>query len=362
MTLDGSSRTASRPGGAPVAVRGAWHPVPARDLTTWNERLLTTDASLFQYPYWNEPLRHLHFEPRYLVYGEPNAPSAFLCVLELGPPGLRVALAPRAPVMLGGESRLPEGSTSALLRWSRRRGHLFLRLTHEREAVLAEWAAVPGAVRRDPFPFYVEPQEELLVDQAGPDEQVTAAFQPVARRNLRKAREVGYRIQSDGSPELLERVWPLFEDLSRRKNIRYRRRESFLDLLRHAAPYAAARTFVAWLGDSPIQAILVVRDGPTAHYIIGALDTAALGEHESPSVLLHWTAMRHFAAAGTRYYDLGTRSGPVYAFKQKFRPQHRQLAPPVALISNPVRFRCWSLMAETGLRRVWPRLKRLLPR
>ena len=339
-----------------------WHPIPPSEVAAWNDSLLGTEASLFQLPYWNEPLRTLHFRPTYLTYNEGGRPIAYVCVLELGVPGLRIALAPRGPVPLVRDGMLPASALHALHAWSARRGHIFLRLTHERADLLEQWAVLPGARRTDPFPLYSEPREELLVLQEGSDEQVAAAFQPVARRNLRHAQQVGYRIESDDSPALLTRMWPLFQTLSQRKNFRYRPLDSFLTLLRLARPHGGACTFAASFNDRPVQAIVVVRDGRTAHYIIGALDTDTLGDRESPSVLLHWLAMRHFAAQGTRYYDLGTRSGPVYRFKQKFRPMEREIPPPVVLVPHPLRFRSWSTVIDGGLRRAWPTLKRLIAR
>jgi lipid II:glycine glycyltransferase (peptidoglycan interpeptide bridge formation enzyme) len=107
---------------------------------------------------------------------------------------------------------------------------------------------------------------------------------------------------------------------------------------------------------------LVVRDGLSARYIIGALDVEGLGERESPSVLLHWHAMRDFQARGARVYDLGTSSGPVHRFKQKFRPTERHLALPVTIVLHPWAYRAWMGMALTPMRSVWPRLKRLLTR
>jgi hypothetical protein len=361
-TRSSARHSDSRGATATASVSGpsGWYPVPAPELATWNGILLGTDASLFQFPYWNEPLRALHFRPQYLVYRQDQVDLAFVCVLELGLPGARVALAARGPVPLGSEGVLPDAAVHALAEWSKGRGHLFLRLTHHREDLLRPWADLAGRLRPDPFPFYSEPQEELLVAQNASDADVAAGFQAVARRNLRRGQEAGYRIESDDTPELLARVWPLFETLSRRKNVRYRRCESFLTLLGLARAHDGARTFVAWLGDRAVQAILVARDRSTAHYIAGALDTEAVGERESPSVLLHWVAMRHFAAAGTRYYDLGTRSGQVYQFKRKFHPEYHHLPPPVVLVSHPARFRCWSMLADSGVRRLWPRLKRLL--
>ena len=110
-----------------------------------------------------------------------------------------------------------------------------------------------------------------------------------------------------------------------------------------------------------MQALLVVRDRDTAHYISGALDTIALGETPSPSVLLHWHAMRDaFRRWGTARYDLGTRSGNVYPFKRKFRPLEHHCPPPVTLVGNETLFRLWLGAGLPMITRQWPRIKRAL--
>lgn len=340
---------------------GPWMELPAEELESWDRLLLSTEASLFQFPYWNEPLRHLRITPRYLVLGGGTRPRAFVALLQLGPPGARIGLIQRGPVPLDGAAPEP-AELAALGAWARARGFTCLRCSHERLDILDAWAALQAAERTDPFPFFREPQEELRVALVADEQSMLAGFQPVARRNLRRGAEAGYAIESHDDPEFLRAVWPLFQSLAQRKHFTYRPLNSFVELLEHARPHGAARVFTASFNGRVLQAILVVRDGLSAHYIIGALDVEGLGERESPSVLLHWRAMRHFQAQGARIYDLGTSSGPVHRFKQKFRPAERHLAPPVTIVLHPWAYRAWTGVALAPMRTVWPRLKRLLAR
>ncbi|HJU65366.1 MAG TPA: GNAT family N-acetyltransferase, partial [Gemmatimonadaceae bacterium] len=250
----------------------------------------------------------------------------------------------------------------ALAQWARHRGYAFLRFTHANRQQLEEVGAAGGIRGEDVFPFYREPQEELLVSQEGTDDEVLAGFQAVARRNIRGALKVGYRIASGDSPEMLRGLWPLFQKLSDRKGISFRPLESFVALLGQARPYGAARVYSALLGERAVQALIIVRDGVTAHYISGALDMGAIGDLESPSVLLHWHAMRDFAREGVTYYNLGTRSGVVHRFKQKFRPVEQRNPPAEIVVTNPIPFWLWSRVGMKVLRPVWPALKRQLAR
>jgi hypothetical protein len=343
-----------------TSARG-WRALAPAALPRWNARLLETPASLFQYPYWNEPLRALRFAPQYLLYHVGGEPVAYACVLRLGVPGARAGLVQRGPVGLGTDGEVPAGALHDLQQWARGSGCIFLRFTHHDPALLEQIAATGDARRIDAFPFYREPQEELLVPQYADDDAVLRGFQPIARRNLKKALEVGFRLESSDDPESLAAVWPLFEGLARRKRLSFRPQSSYRAILEQARPHGGARVHVAYVGERPVQALLVVRDRDRAHYISGALDTEALGETPSPSVLLHWQAMRDaYRRWGCTHYDLGTRSGNVYPFKRKFRPVERHCPPPVTLVTNPTLFRLWFSAGLPAITRQWPRIKRAL--
>jgi hypothetical protein len=304
--------------------------------------LLALDAPLFQLPYWNEPLRAMGFRPRYLTLTDGARPLAYATVLQTGLPGARLGLVQRGPLVRPDSGMAPDVAAQRLAAWSRRHGFMFLRFTHPHGDVLDALAAMPRARRVDAFPFYRDPGEQLLVPQLGTDEDLLASFQPIARREIRAAEKVGYRIERSTDPETLARLWPLFERLSKRKGFNYRPLESYLVLLRQAKAYGGASVFAAYLRDVPVDAILIVRDRRTAYYISGALDVAALGDADSPAALVQWIAMRALAREGVELYDLGTKSGAVYQFKRKFRPREISHPAPVTVVANRALYMAWS--------------------
>ncbi|HEU4565335.1 MAG TPA: GNAT family N-acetyltransferase [Gemmatimonadaceae bacterium] len=339
-----------------------WHAVPAAELAGWSERLLRSGASLFQLPYWTEPLRQLRLSPVHLVWRDRGTAIAWASVLRFGLPGAYVGLVQRGPVSLVDGTPVPGRASMELVQWAARHGIFCLRFTHESERALEAVAAHPRARRLDPFPWYRDPREALLVPQDGDDDAVLARFQPLARRKIRKGSAEGYHIDHSAAPDALRDAWPLFQRLAARKGFSYRPLESFLHLLRLAAPVDGARVYTAWLGGVPVQAILVARDGCVAHYICGALDVEAIGHRESPSALLHWRAMRDFARLGAMDYDLGTRSGEVYQFKRIFHPCEVVFPAPVAVVTNRALFGAFAATALRIRGERWRRLKRVLSR
>jgi hypothetical protein len=339
---------------------GAWCEIAAAELAAWDRRLLSSDASLFQYPFWNEPFRRMRFSPRYLSYVVEGRPRAYLCILSFGPPAARIGLIQRGPVSLTGEEALPVPALASLGRLAKRRGYIFLRFTHSRGETLDALPAVGRTEPLDPFPFYRDADHALIVEQGDDEAATLAGFQEVARRNIRKALQAGYEIEASTAPERFVAVWPLFQALAERKGFRYRPLASYLDLLRLAEPGRCATLYTASLEGRSVGAILVLRDRTTAHYISGALDVTALGDGASPSCLLHWRAMRDLYQQGARFYNLGTRSGAVEQFKRKFRPLEVIHPSPVTLILNPTLYALWCASVLRVMPPLWRSVKRVI--
>jgi hypothetical protein len=348
------------PGLMKSAFRSDWAEIPRQELVTWNQQLLETDASFFQYPYWNEPFREMYFAPRYLAYRAQGKFIAYVCILTFGVSSLRIGLVRRGPVSLIPNVEVPFLALEDLKNWAKHEGYVFLRFTHSNPECLERISSLGLTERVEAFPFYRDSCDELIVEQVEDDAQMLAKFQPVARRKIRKATEVGYDLRVSDSPEALINVWPLFLALSDRKGFRYRPLASYLDLIRLAQPHQSARLYTAYLGQKPIEAILIVRDRMTSHYMSGALDVNALQGEASPSCLLHWQAMRDFFRLGVKYYNLGTRSGTVYQFKSQFRPLEKIGSPPVTLVISPGMYRLWSALVLRLAPSLWPRMKRIL--
>jgi lipid II:glycine glycyltransferase (peptidoglycan interpeptide bridge formation enzyme) len=228
-----------------------------------------------------------------------------------------------------------------LVLWARRHHYIALRVTHSSEAFLTTLAGRGTTERIDGVPFYPHPTSELYVDVSKDEATVLSGFQAVARRNIKQAREAGYVITVDRDPQAMDKAWPAFESRSAQKGISYRDLETYKRMMREAEPHRAAHLYTAWRRETPIAVILVLRDRTTAHYFLGTIDIDALGEDPSPACLLHWHAMRHAAEMGVTYYNLGTRSGPVYTFKAKFRPvEHERPAPLTVAVNLPL-YRLW---------------------
>jgi lipid II:glycine glycyltransferase (peptidoglycan interpeptide bridge formation enzyme) len=255
-------------------------------------------------------------------------------------PGLRFGCILDGPVTPGGWP-MEAAVVRELVKWAHRNRYVALRVTHSSETFLDSLADTGNTDRIDAVPFYPHPTSELYVELSSDDSSMLSRFQAVARRNIRQARDAGYVISVDHDPRAMEKAWPAFESRSAQKGIRYRDRETYARMMHEAEPHRAAHLYTAWRKERPIAAILVLRDCTTAHYFLGTIDIDALGDDPSPACLLHWHAMRHAAEMGNTFYNLGTRSGPVYTFKSKFRPVEHERPAPLTFAINPRLYRLW---------------------
>jgi len=335
--------------------RSGWSEIPASETQSWNKRLLETDASLFQYPYWNESFRRVRLCPHYLVYGSPSAPTAYVCVLTTGVPGFRVGLIQRGPVALEPGALLDVEWARDMEEWARRQSCIFLRFTHFDETILRTLSSVGASQGVDPFPLYSDPAEELTVELCE-DESLLASFSQTARKQVRRASREGYEVRVEDKTDDFERVWPLIVALGERKRFSHRPLTSYFDLIRLGAAYGCTQLYTAYLGASPVEAVLVCRDRKTAYGVVAALDVDAIKGKHTPSFLLYLQAMHNLWSLGCARYCFGTKSGNVFEFKSRFHPDISVRSPPVTMVVNKALFPLWTL----GVLRILPTLRLLI--
>lgn len=316
-----------------------WRLLRADESCAWNARLRAHGASFHQFPDWNQAMQSWRLRITDLVCEAADGCLAFVSVQSLGWGRARVGIVREGPVWLRPASA---DEHDFLLRTLadglRALGFVAVCFAHRDGALLERIASVGQSTREPLIPFTIADREALLVSLAGTDEELLRGFAPVARRNIRQALAAGYAVEESGSARDLRRAWPLWKRILRRQNVYHRSRTTYARLLRRAGETGFARLFLASQQGRAVQAILVVNAGAEATYIIGALDREALAGAPSPSCLLHWRAMQAARDRGSATYDLGSRSGPVQRFKNKFRPREVSKDPPVCLVLEPALF------------------------
>ncbi len=337
-----------------------WSEIPRQNLSAWNEILLTTDTSLYQYPFWNEPHRPLLLFPRYLVWGNQARPLAFVSVLTVGFGPFKVGLVFRGPICIHSSCARCRLATTELVEWAREHGYMFIRFTHSDSQVLRQLAVSGHAEDFDAFPYFLDYpvlSPDYVVAQHEDEEQTLAGFDREVRRKLRRASEMGYEIRTDDSADALAAAWHLYLDCARRKQFRIERPLSvYMETIRQARPHGCVGVYSAYLNGKLVGSNLVFRDATAAHSHIAAFDP----EHRHAAVLLHWHAMRDMYRRGTRFYNMGPGPGTLAQFKQQFCEQPVSYPAAMTVVLNEPLFKIWRKTIFPVAKTLRPTLRKIV--
>ncbi len=318
-----------------------WREVGLNDLSTWNQHLLNTDASIHQYPFWNEPSRLMGVRPRYLVATLNGQPVAFTSVLTLGFGPVKIGLTFRGPVFLDANQPASSALIQELLNWARGEGYIFLRFTHSDPEVLAQLASAGRAEDLDAFPYmldYSVVAGDYIVPQLETEEETLAGFDREARRKIRRGAEAGYTFHSDDSPEGLARLWPMFRECAHRKRFRIERPLAvYAETMRLAQRHDRVRIYTACLHREVVGAAVIFRDRTTAHCLLAAFTP----DHRQSASFLHWNAMRDMYRLGARRYNMGPGPKSLARFKRTFAAAPVMYPRPLTVVLKEGWFGLW---------------------
>lgn len=347
-----------------AAIYASWSEVHRRDLPAWDNLLRATDASIYQYPFWNEPYRRMLVRPRYLAWGTARDPLAFATILTVGAGPAKIGLVFRGPAPLSPDVQLPRTMFGDLLEWARSQGYMFLRFTHSDPEILTGLAIsskgmAADALDLDAFPYlcdYPIVTEDYIVHQHKSEEDTLASFDRDARRKIRRGLEAGYEFHSDDSATGLQQAWPLFQGCARRKHFRLERPLSFyMDLMRGARLYNRARLYTVSLNGKTVGGTLVFRDRTTAHCLLAAFDP----DHRNSAALLHWRSMRDMHDLGASRYNMGPGPGTLARFKGEFCECPARYPSPLTIVLKRDWFRLWKRAFVPMAKQLHPLLRKL---
>ena len=323
------------------AIASPWFEVREKDLPLWNDLLLTTDASLYQYPFWNNPQRSLGLRPRYVAWGPQHQPHAYACILTAGFGPAKIGLVFRGPTCMQPGTKLSQAAINGLLDWARAQGYLFIRFTHSDPQVLSQLAAAGHAENIDAFPYFLDypiMSPDYVVEQHDSAEETLAGFDREVRRKIRRATEQGYEFRIEESPDALMQAWPLYQECAHRKHFRLERPLSvYMETLRQAQAHGCVRIYSVLLNGKVVGNAVVLRDRTTAHCWLAAFES----EHRQSAVFLHWNAMRDMQSLGVNCYNMGPGPGSLARFKQQFTQTPVSYPGPLTVVLKQNWFKLW---------------------
>ncbi len=327
-----------------IAVR--WSAMSSAEVAGVAARLAAfkEDVSVKQHPCFAERFRRPLSKPVFLkcLDGD-GAMIGFLSLIRLGFAGVKCGFALDGPVFFERlDPGLMEVAARSLADRLRSLGYAFVRFTHRDEDGMDSFLNLPEATTVDPLPFVLRFGGELLISLDREEEKILAGFQQVARQEIKKATQAGCEVRQSTSRAVFLEVWPKFVTRAKIKGIRVGSSRQYEAMFALNGPGDFAKFYGGYYDGEPVFLAVLLREASAAYYLLGALDATALGKRPSPACLVHWTAMRDYRNAGCSRYNLGTRSGSVYASKKKFRPVQAPKPSMATMILRPVPYGIWS--------------------
>ena len=342
------------------ATTATWFEVRQQDLAAWNDVLLDTEASLYQYPFWNEPYRPLGLTPRYVAWGTQDRPLAFASILTIGFGAAKIGLVFRGPTCIDSRCDMCHVAIGEFVDWARQQGYIFIRFTHSDPRILSQLASSGHAENFDAFPYFLDypiTSPDYIVEQRDDEDETLASFDREARRKIRRATEQGYEFRSEDSPEALAEAWPLYEDCARRKHFRLERPLSvYVDAMRRAEAHDCVRLYSVHLNGKMVGSTLVFRDRKMAHCQLAAFDA----DHKQSAVFLHWHAMRDMYSMGAHSYNMGPGPGTLARFKQQFCETPVSYPGPLTLVLKENWFKVWWKVVFPIAKSLRPTLRKIV--
>ncbi len=149
-----------------------------------------------------------------------------------------------------------------------------------------------------------QPRQTLFSDLTKPTEKLSALQKSKTRYNIGLAERKGVRVFHI-EPTQSAQYLPVFLQLTHETNLRNQIKshpESYYQALLTVLGQAGmASIHLAYVGDQPISAMILIRHSGVATYLFGASTSA--DRSSMASYLLHWETMQYAKAQGDTVYD-----------------------------------------------------------
>lgn len=269
--------------------------------------------------------------------------------------GLRVAYAPKGPLLDWEDVPLRQQVLSDLAARARQLGAIYLKIDPD----VRLGTGVPGEpnAREEPLghalvdelqtagwgfsPDQVQYRNTVLVNLDQPEEALLAGMKQKTRYNIRLASRRGVQIRPGGKEDL-NILYRMYAETSARDGFVIRDQDYYFYVWRTfmAGQRTAARPgpgnpvpdrplaepLIATVDDEPVAGVVIMQYAGKAWFLYGM--SRAVHREKMPNYLLQWEAMRRARRAGCRLYDLWgapdefTPQDPmwgVFRFKQGFQ-------------------------------------------
>lgn len=199
----------------------------------------------------------------------------------------------------------------------------------------------------DQWSLWNLPRALMIVDTAGPEEEILRNMRATHREYIKRAQRIGLEIEAGTDLRQLAEFYGLLEMSGRRQGFAIRDFDHFLQTREKLLLNGNGLILLARDKGKPVAGIICARFGSTCHYLHGGFDWNF--RHVKATEILHWRAIQWGKALGcVRYNMLGssTRYPPVeghrgfglYQYKKGFGARLHYTAGYLDLVGKPLQY------------------------
>lgn len=300
-----------------------WISIKKNEVSAWNEKLKTSTASFFQYPYYAAGYRHFLFsKPVFLQLTDAEKVIGYCCLMQISFLFLKIGLVMRGPVFFYDNNDI-KNSIEALKTYAKKNDYIFLRINPNEEYVEDILQTDSMFETNDYFNVYKGSQHKDLVIYKRLEAELLQSFRDDCRSKIRFQQEMNYSYKKVQTEAELKDVYNLFKELGDSKSFNYRPFKSYAAIFLEGKKHDLCDVYTARLKEKLVCAAYIIKDGNGYTYFSGALMLNEIKPKYSPANNLHYLIMKDcFYNDGKEKYNL-SYSPPgsgVYMFKTSFRP------------------------------------------
>lgn len=294
---------------------------------SWNSKLLKTNASYFQYPYYGSGHEGLPYSnvAHYELY-EQDTCIGFATILEVRIGFIQIGLIIRGPVVL--EAIHSDKILNLLKSIQKSENYFFIRLNPN----ISDIKLINildndiSVLKKDFFPIYKGSQDRdfVIKNIDNTEESLLKFYKPRARQKIRFAGEENFTYYTSKSTEDLKRVYNMFMKLSLKKEFIFRSLDSYTKILKNGADENLVELHIIEENGEIINAVMVLKDRDTAVNFSSGLISGNYRTRNSPGAFLHHEIIKKtLLNEGREHYNISytTPDHPVYEFKTLFNPR-----------------------------------------
>ena len=300
----------------------SWKKIPTKETENWNEKLKTTNAAFYQYPYYvSGEYDSFLSKAVFIEYRKEDTIMAYAAIIEIGLPPFKIGVIDNGPVILDDTIDLYK-AIQDLKKFAQQSSYMHLQLRPAfgslMHTILKDDAAFEPKIY---FPFHKKVEFDWNIYNK-PEEELLAGFKMQCRRKIVLAGRVPYKFFKVEDEKSLTDIRNLFDEVTDTKGYGFLPFKIYESIYRKGKKHNLCDFYAVYLNDKLVNVALIMKDAQSFYHYTSALTVHGYKANESPPAKLHFFIMQDcFYNEHKDYYDISFGgSDNLIRFKELFNP------------------------------------------